>query len=79
MSSQFPNYMDYEDDYERYYQKLTKGPFLDEISIEEAESYFYVLTSNVNHRTISSLLILLIIPLSTSKVKYIKISLLKLT
>lgn len=40
--------MDYEDEYERYYQKLTKGHFLDEISMDEAESYFYVLTLNCN-------------------------------
>ncbi|CAD8156061.1 unnamed protein product [Paramecium octaurelia] len=53
MSSQYPNYLDYEDDYERHYQKLTKGPFLDEISMDEAESYFYynIITTNLINYT----------------------------
>ncbi|CAD8066685.1 unnamed protein product [Paramecium primaurelia] len=53
MSTQYPNYMDYEDDYERYYQKLQKGPFLDEIQMDEAESYFYnnIITTNLINYT----------------------------
>ncbi|CAK76144.1 unnamed protein product (macronuclear) [Paramecium tetraurelia] len=53
MSLQYPNYLDYEDDYERHYQKLTKGPFLDQISMDEAESYLYhnIITTNLINYT----------------------------
>ncbi|CAD8126545.1 unnamed protein product [Paramecium sonneborni] len=59
MASLFPNYKDYDPQYQRYYQKLTKEPyFLDEITMEEAQSYFYnnIICTNIINYTFKYIL-----------------------